>query len=410
MALLALFASLERFMLRPDLLSAAFLAVFVAGSERFAARPRLWFIALPLLQVVWTNTHGLHILGPIYLGLRGVGDALDAAWERRSRGGWDPEAVRRLRQWAWLTGACSLAVLANANGLRGILYPFQLYLELRGDVSWFPRLEELRSPLERPLDPWWGPISCFWLLAASSAVAVAASWRVLRFGQLLPLIAFFYLSLEAVRNVPLFAVVAVPAVACGLQELARRLPSGGDGRPAVASLRTALAMGLVASALLVALGSDWLYRELGWVRRMGVGELPGSPEIAERLRATPGRILNDPNLGGYLIWQLYPDKQVALDGRWEVYGELFRPNRRALYRPKAFHRFVREHDVTAVVVDRNSAGVAQRTPGMLARFPSFRLTLESPDILLYERVAELGPLVTRPPEESEAVDRKEDDS
>lgn len=400
---IAIFASLERFLLRPDLVSAAFLALFVAGSERLADRPRVWCIALPLIQIVWTNTHGLHVLGPAYLGLRAVGVALDDVWARRAGAANRADEGRRcFRQRVVLAALCTLAVLANANGSRGILYPFQLFQELQGEVTWFPMVRELISPLQRPLHSAIAPLAWYWLLVALSAGSIALAWRKLRLGQLLPLLAFFYLSLEAARNAPLFAVTAAPVVAVGLQELADRLP-GVRPTPAVLSRWTALAMSLFTTAILAAVVSGALYRELKWPRRFTLGERFDRPsaEVLERLRATPGRILNDPNLGGYLIWKLYPDKQVAFDGRWEVYGEIFPVQRRALFDPYAFQDFVDEYGVTAVVVQRKAGGVSRRTPKMLESFPRFQRTLATPHILLYEDVLEAtGPDVTAPALES----------
>ena len=46
----------------------------------------------------------------------------------------------------------------------------------------------------------------------------------------------------------------------------------------------------------------------------------------------------------------------------------------------------------AVVVERGSPGAAGATRRMLGRFPSFRLTVATPDTLLFERVSTLeGP-------------------
>jgi hypothetical protein len=108
--------------------------------------------------------------------------------------------------------------------------------------------------------------------------------------------------------------------------------------------------------------------------------------MLERLRANPGRILNDPNLGGFLIWKLYPQKQVAADGRWEVYGERLSEVRMALHTRRRFLSFVDLHQVGAVVIDRRVGGVRSATRDVMSRVSSFRLTVQTPSTLLYERI------------------------
>jgi hypothetical protein len=386
LGLIATFASFERFSLRPDLYTLTFLAIFVAGSERLSSRPRVWFVVLPALQVVWTNAHGLHLLGPVYLALRFVGEALDVAVLRlglgNGRGEIDPAS---LRQRGLLALLCALASMLNANGVPGILYPYQLFLELRGEVTWFPPIAELQPTVERRVQSILDPVVSYWVLVG---LTVAASWRHFRFGNLLPGAAFLYLSLEAVRNVPLFAVVALPVVGHLLRALASRAGSRLPVSPRAAGIATAFGMSLAAAATVFGATSGALYDELRWPRSFGIGGPVGIPsdEMLERLRANPGRILNDPNLGGFLIWKLYPQKQVAADGRWEVYGERLSEVRMALHTRRRFLSFVDLHQVGAVVIDRRVGGVRSATRDVMSRVSSFRLTVQTPSTLLYERI------------------------
>lgn len=388
LGLLAVFACLERFTLRPDLFTMTFLAVFVAGWERFERHPRLWLVTLPVLQVIWTNSHALHVLGPLYLGAALAGRLIDTHMRRIGIRVTAPaEDARALRQRAVMVLLCTLAVLFNANGVDGILYPFQLYRELRGEVSWFPPVYELMPTLEREIRMVLSPLVFFRVLVALSVLAMAACWRSLRLGDLLPYAVFLYLSLEAVRNVPLFVIVALPIAARCLRELMERLPAGRRPSAGVIAIGTAFSMIAVTGCVVLGTTSGALYRHLGWQRSFGIGdsrELPG-PEIINRLRGVEGRILNDPNLGGFLISRLYPEKQVAVDGRWEVYGELLPDVRRVFHDRAAFLSFTSRYGVDAVVL-RKRSGIVRFTPRMLRSIPDFRLAMETPNTLLYERV------------------------
>jgi hypothetical protein len=355
----------------------------------YVAEGRRWVDSQWLFQTV---IYGAHTLAGI-AGL--VGRLIDTQLRRLGVPVAAPmEEVGGLRQRVVMVLLCSLAVLFNA---------FQLYRELRGEVSWFPPLYELLPTLERELRTVLSPLVFFRVLVALSALAMAACWRSLRLGDLLPYAVFLYLSLEAARNVPLFVIAALPITARCLRELTDRLP--GRRRPSAGAIAigTALSMIAVTGCIVVGTTSGALYRHLGWRRSFGIGdsrELP-SPEMLSRLRGVKGRILNDPHPGGFLIWRLYPEKQVAVDGRWEVYGELLPGVRKTFHDRTAFLHFASRYGVDAVVVQKRS-GIARLTPRMMRSIPDFRLTLETPNTLLYERVLR-NPPVTNHASESTAV-------
>jgi hypothetical protein len=45
----------------------------------------------------------------------------------------------------------------------------------------------------------------------------------------------------------------------------------------------------------------------------------------------PGPLLNNYNWGGYLIWRLYPQNRVYIDGRADLYGDSFMDSFAATY-------------------------------------------------------------------------------
>ena len=118
-----------RFPPRPEIFSllgvAAYLAVLLRANDNPA-----WVWALPLIQVVWVNTHALFVLGPIILGLY----VIDRVASVRPCGvvgpGKPADGPARGRRWLHIGGATvavALACLANPYGLRGTLFPLELY-------------------------------------------------------------------------------------------------------------------------------------------------------------------------------------------------------------------------------------------------------------------------------------------
>jgi hypothetical protein len=65
----------------------------------------------------------------------------------------------------------------------------------------------------------------------------------------------------------------------------------------------------------------------------------------------PQRTLNYYNWGGYMIWQLYPEYQVFVDGRADVYGDDFLERYgHAYYLTGDWDELLKEYDVPAVVL------------------------------------------------------------
>jgi hypothetical protein len=138
-------------------------------------------------------------------------------------------------------------------------------------------------------------------------------------------------------------------------------------------------------AVTVANGS--LYRQLGWPTwGFGTVEPTHYPdEMVEYLRALEGNIWNSSDLGGYLIWKLWPDKQVGIDGRWEVYGELLPDLQRAYWDPEVFGQLVEAHDIRAVLLARNAIETRQMSP-WLSQHRDWVLKRRGMQALLFERM------------------------
>jgi len=170
-----------------------------------------------------------------------------------------------------------------------------------------------------------------WLLLLTLA-AMGLSRRRADWTDLALVGAFGYMGLLAVRNIALFALVAPPVLSrhsvfalddlatvhprlSGLAALTRTLPSPSPRRGLVA-------LNLFLLILVVIGAGGKIGADLLRLRDPDVwGE--GLPlEAVEYLRNhdPPGSMFNSYNWGGYLIWSLYPDNPVFIDGRTDLYA------------------------------------------------------------------------------------------
>jgi hypothetical protein len=287
---------------RPQVLTAFLLAVcaLLLTLYRDGKTRALW--PLPFLFALWVNLHGGYILGLALLGMAVVGAAF-AQWLGR------PE-----RPWALLGffAASALATLLNPHGVEAWLYPFTYF---GAGNSSMRHIAEWQSPdFHQPI---------FLLFAASLvlAILVGVGRRPLALTEVLWTVVYAALALQSIRNVPLFAVVVIPLIGARLQE---ELPILRESiaawhRPALLVASSALVLWVALVPVLVPAKRASL--QLGWTpSSMGY---PSGAVAYVRAHHLHGNLFNEYGWGGYLIYNLYPDWRVFIDGRADVYGNAF---------------------------------------------------------------------------------------
>jgi tetratricopeptide (TPR) repeat protein len=115
---------------RPEIFSLVFLAAYMAVLLRCDQRPALAW-ALPAIQVVWVNSHGLFILGPLILGAYIVDGVLGTLRHCQAAGA--PANCTGPRWWMHVVLASitvGAACLVNPYGVRGALFPLELFAKI----------------------------------------------------------------------------------------------------------------------------------------------------------------------------------------------------------------------------------------------------------------------------------------
>jgi hypothetical protein len=274
--------------LRPQLwtlLSLALLCTTLLAENR---RRRRW---LPLLFVLWANSHGGWIVG---YGILALWTALDVAATRKIQ--LEPIAI---------LVACGLATLVTPYG-------WTLWTFLASTVSLSGRAITEWQPLWNapPAD------SVPWLAAVVVTIFLSTTRGSNRVQVLGVLAALAYASLKVVRIVPLFVlctgILLSPAFAA-------RWPRPLRPRPAAAKGEWPLAIGLVVASVVIA---GWLLSSS--LRCINVeGDWIADAAAVRRLQgASPGRLVTFFDWGQYALWHLSPTLRVSMDGRREtVYSD-----------------------------------------------------------------------------------------
>ncbi len=268
-------------------------------------------LLLPVLMALWANAHGGFAIGFILLALTFSGEAIKFVWA-----GWSSRntqhAVRLtpLLQLASVTLLCVLAVALNPAGPEMLLYPFKTV----GIGALRDFIQEWQSPNFHALEQQ----AFLWLLFATFAV-VALSRRPVDVTDLVLVCGVAYLGFLAGRNVPLLAVVAPPLLTRHAADLLAR---NGAERPAFAG-NAALNWVLLIVLALVAMLKVFTVLPAS-VNEQAIAKVSpvGAAEFIRRARP-PGPLYNTYNFGGYLMWALYPEYPVFVDGRTDLYDDAF---------------------------------------------------------------------------------------
>lgn len=335
---LAIVAAEWRFAMRPELFSNLFLVLTVLVLDKHRSGSSRAIFALPLIFLGWVNTHvyvlGFAILIPLIA-----------------------EDARRRTLSARLVLATLLSIGAlflNPYGWEAVIEPLRLMTRMDSSNTFAQHISELASPFNMPNDPH----STFYMHAQYGAwlallgLSIPAGWgllRLRRFADLCALVFFALLSTLAVRNLPLFAIATVPALATGLSKIVSTyMPHFGRQRR-----RTSIALGIVIAVLCVRVSTGAWYASQRRAVHLSA-KLEGSSLAIQaadfvRANALAGKGFNNLDVGGALLLRA-PHHKVFIDGRNEVTGDEFFRHYMRLMEPANFFEFAEQEQIEYVVV------------------------------------------------------------
>ena len=304
----AVSGSETRFLTRPEALTYVFLpATLWVLERRFQGKATPLFL-LPLIQLVWVNSHGLYILGWAVM-------VFYLASGRWHQGNWD----RPLLYYGLAAAGCSFL---NPYGLKGVLFPFHLFLRLQGTIL-KNNIAEFKSPWT-PVDALfysWFSVDTYKALSILILLLVLSTWSKRKLHELLLAGTFLYLSATAVKNLPLLPLACLPVAASSWKNLEWgwvRKSGGWLSKPWVAGTAALLLLLFCARVATNAYYlSDRRTDRFGWGLDTEVQPVKAAGFLARN--QLHGRIINQINCGGWLDWQ--GPQKTYIDGRTEVMGD-----------------------------------------------------------------------------------------
>lgn len=304
----------SRVEIRPEIFSYLFSGVFfwILWNYNQEKINHYWLLMLPVIEIIWVNFHIYFFLGPALIGAFLIGELIDYAMVKNKK------TISKLK-WFFVTIIASgFTTLINPAGINGVLYPLKIfknygYRIFENQSVWF--IEKLMSyPPALYFKIIFGILAISWIIAIFMAVKKRTEFSVANF---IITLAFSAAGFWAIRNFTIFGYFALPIAAINFKFIVKKeLNSSGTNEYFTTTVLAAIIM-----IILIIINQDY------WRSRDSIGlglkpEINAAAEFFKEQRIV-GPIFNNYDIGGYLIYYLYPMEKVFVDNRPEAYPDSF---------------------------------------------------------------------------------------
>ncbi|RJX20320.1 MAG: hypothetical protein C4570_04090 [Ammonifex sp.] len=287
--------------IRPQVISYLFFMVFLYVLYSFVQDKKDNLFVLPLLTVLWTNSHGSFFLGPVLVILFIV---CGFYRPQTGEGRITHYQLKKSETTKLITVLilCLLAVLINPNGSKLLLYPLQTL----GDSQMTDNIQEWLSPDFHDL--YYQVFLAYYLMTFLTLVITPK--RI----QLVDLLLYLIFGIAAFLHIRFIAyVLLISGLLWSRYFVIRFSPKLSLSRLKAAAIPVLIALYAIA---LVKSAPPQTAIDYKFTPKDGFFPV----EALTYLKANPltGKMLNDYGWGGYLIWNR-PEEKVFIDGRADVY-------------------------------------------------------------------------------------------
>lgn len=328
----------ERSEVRPEIFTYLFVSLFfwLLWEYQKGRLPFKWLFLLPIIQILWVNTHIYFFLGPVLIAVFLLERLVFFS-------------SQKIKKIGLILILVCLASLINPFFVKGAIYPFKIfqnygYEVLENKSVIFLEKYGLQDPnlllfeiilgllilsfalllifqRRNPSEAYPPSLLQGYGRAPSSPVSTGLQpWLSAKEGKFsLPLFClaaiFSFMGWWALRNFTLFGLFSLPILAINLKNiLASRISSH--------SWSFKIAYVLTAIFILIFFLSDPKC-QINYNIRLGLP--PGNSAAAEFLQKEKirGPIFNNYDIGSYLIFHLYPRERIFVDNRPEAYPASF---------------------------------------------------------------------------------------
>ncbi|MFH0929905.1 MAG: hypothetical protein V1814_01495 [Candidatus Moraniibacteriota bacterium] len=336
----------ERREVRPEIFSCFFAALFLwalwAWQRKDLAASRLYI--LPIFMIFWVNLHVYFFLGLFLIGVYWFVEIIQFFFSKLGNEEF-LEKVRGVKNITVVLILSTLAALLNPFGLKGLLYPFQIfenyeYTIVENKSVWFVENYGIINSNFMLIK------AVLILMILSFVLILMISKKKISVPYLIFAIFFGTIGWLAIRNFTLLGFFALPILALNFENIFT--PNQKDNLPAK---ENGIAVVFIVIAT-VAIFANYKFVSLHSSGR-GIGLLPGIEKTAGFLKSegVAGPIFNNYDIGGYLAWGLPENEKVFVDNRPAEYpGSFFMDIYKPMQEnPEVFKKIDQQYNFNAIV-------------------------------------------------------------
>jgi tetratricopeptide (TPR) repeat protein len=301
---MTLLTAAGRFSIRPQVISffllALYLYLLILNQKEKISTRQLILLLVPA-HILWVNVHGSFLLGVFLTGAYILGRFIPLAIRNRR----DLNPVFHDKKLQGLLFLCSLLIFAsfiNPYTYRVFLIPIKTAVAeeaLANIMEWYPL--DIKTVGLLTIEPtmWFRVL---FLIGAISFLVRLDNLRKVEHVVIFTL--FSYMAFKHIRFAADFSIAAAPIIISNLAQLRWRMQKR----------KWTFAIPLL---ILVVFSATHVRYLVNW-KRLGLGVWNNYPEMTVNFlkeHNVQGKIFNDYNFGGYLIWHLWPGIPVFIDGR-----------------------------------------------------------------------------------------------
>ncbi|KKS33400.1 MAG: hypothetical protein UU95_C0033G0006 [Parcubacteria group bacterium GW2011_GWC2_42_12] len=320
---------------RPEVFTYLFVALFIWICFRYSEGKinQRWLWLLPVLQIIWINVHIGFVFGPFIIGVFLLTFLIQKDFSK-------------VKNIGLILFTSCLALLANPAHIYGAIYPFNIF----GEYSY--RVLENQSvgfldnlSVGNPYTFYSYKILLV-LVLLSYIIVAFINWRKLSLPFFIFSLVFGIMGWLAIRDFPLFGLVGIASLIMNIKII---YDYGGDkfGFLNKEEFLVPVFVGLILVGAVMTIGL--IVKRSG---SFGVGITNGVNNAAQffKVNNIKGLIFNNYDIGGYLIYNLFPSEKVFFDNRPETYAKKFVDEEyiKAMEDPEVFKKLDEKYKFNAI--------------------------------------------------------------
>ena len=343
--LLVLISSQIHWLARPHIFSMLLTLIWYYLLDQYQYSHRNYLYLFPPIMLLWVNLHGGYLAGFILIGIYLFGNGVQYITTQNAEKNIYKRKVGFL---GLITIACIFVSLINPYTYQILLFPFNLVSK----KFIMDHVGEFLSPNFHEMMPF--KYLLLLMIATFAISKIKTNWI-----ELLLILMFLNMSLYSVRYIPLFSIIVAPIL---LKQIGPLLEKSNGKLSKFFKKRTENISEIDASAR----GYLWPVFSVVIVAVLAAGNIisykfdakikPVAAVEFLKNEYIKGNMFDNDEFGDYIIYAAWPEYEVFVDGRSDMYGvNIMKEYLRVVSIKPGWDEVLKKYDVKWIIFNANSA-------------------------------------------------------